>query len=328
MDLDVVFLGTAGSAPTAARGLPATLIRRGGERLLIDCGEGPQRQLLRSVGLIDLEEVFLTHFHADHLLGLPGMLKTFGLRGREVPLTIYGPPGLKGLLTVLQPLIGRTPFELRLVELEPNEELERDGYRIAAFNVRHRVQAYGYALIEDERPGRFDEHAATRLGVRPGPDFGRLQHGQTVTTSGGAEVSSEQVLGEPRAGRKVVLSGDTAPCEMTAVVAHGADLLVHEATFGDEEAERARETGHSTARAAARLAAEAEVTLLALTHLSPRHPAGALRAEAREEFDNTIVPRDFDRVDVPLPEKGEPVHVRVRDEPRPDLAAAEARTEP
>jgi ribonuclease Z len=328
MDLDVVFLGTAGSAPTAARGLPATLIRRGGERLLFDCGEGTQRQLLRSVGLVDLEEIFLTHFHADHVLGLPGMLKTFGLRGRELPLTIYGPPGLKALLEVLRPIIGRMPFELRLAELEPNEELDRDGYRIAAFNVRHRVQAYGYALVEEARPGRFDEDAALELGVRPGPDFGRLQQGETVTTAGGTEVRPEQVLGEPRAGRKVVLSGDTAPCEMTAVVAHGADLLVHEATFGDEEAERARETGHTTARAAAALAAEAEVTLLALTHLSPRHPAGALRAEARELFDNTVVPRDFDRVDVPLPEKGEPLHVRVREEPRVDLAAAEARTEP
>jgi ribonuclease Z len=328
MDLDVVFLGTAGSAPTAARGLPATLIRRGGERLLFDCGEGTQRQLLRSVGLVDLEEIFLTHFHADHVLGLPGMLKTFGLRGRELPLTIYGPPGLKALLEVLRPIIGRMPFELRLAELEPNEELDRDGYRIAAFNVRHRVQAYGYALVENARPGRFDEDAALELGVRPGPDFGRLQQGETVATASGTEVRPEQVLGEPRAGRKVVLSGDTAPCEMTAVVAHGADLLVHEATFGDEEAERARETGHTTARAAAALAAEAEVTLLALTHLSPRHPAGALRAEARELFDNTVVPRDFDRVDVPLPEKGEPLHVRVREEPRVDLAAAEARTEP
>jgi ribonuclease Z len=328
MDLDVVFLGTAGSAPTAARGLPATLIRRGGERLLFDCGEGTQRQLLRSVGLVDLEEIFLTHFHADHVLGLPGMLKTFGLRGRELPLTIYGPPGLKALLEVLRPIIGRMPFELRVAELEPNEELDRDGYRIAAFNVRHRVQAYGYALVENARPGRFDEDAALELGVRPGPDFGRLQQGETVATASGTEVRPEQVLGEPRAGRKVVLSGDTAPCEMTAVVAHGADLLVHEATFGDEEAERARETGHTTARAAAALAAEAEVTLLALTHLSPRHPAGALRAEARELFDNTVVPRDFDRVDVPLPEKGEPLHVRAREEPRVDLAAAEARTEP
>jgi ribonuclease Z len=324
VDLDVVFLGTAGSAPTAARALPATLVRRGGERLLFDCGEGTQRQLLRSIGLVDLEEVFLTHFHADHFLGLPGMIKTFGLRGRATPLTIYGPPGLKALFKVLHPLIGRPAFDLRLVELEPNEELDRDGYRIAAFNVRHRVQAYGYALIEADRPGRFDEQAAIGLGVRAGPDFGRLQRGETVTTEDGTAIAPEQILGETRRGRKLVLSGDTAPCDMTVAVAHGADLLVHEATFGDEEADRARETGHTTARAAAEVAAEAEVELLALTHLSPRHPAGALRAEARELFDRTIVPRDFDRVDLPFPEKGAPVHVRADD----DLPISEPRTTP
>jgi ribonuclease Z len=320
MDLDVVFLGTAGSAPTAGRGLPATLVRRGGERLLFDCGEGTQRQLLRSIGLVDLEEVFLTHFHADHFLGLPGMLKTFGLRGREAPLTIYGPPGLRALFGALRAVLGRQAFELRLVELEPHEELERDGYRIAPFGARHRVPAYGYALLEDDRPGRFDEAAATRLGVAPGPDFGRLQRGEAVPGTRGSEVRPEQVLGEPRRGRRLVLSGDTAPSDMTLAVAHRADLLVHEATFTEEEADRARETGHTTARGAARIAAEAEVGLLALTHLSPRHPAGALRAEARELFERTIVPRDFDRVELPLPEKGEPLHVRASDEPRPEPA--------
>src|SRR5919199_28442 len=156
MDLDVVFVGTAGSAPTPARGLPALLVRRGGDRLLFDCGEGTQRQLLRSVGLIDLEEVFVTHFHADHVLGIPGMLKTFSLRGRERPLTVYGPRGLGALFRALRPLVGRPAFELRLVELEPNQELHRDGYRIAAFAVDHGVPAYGYAVVEDERLGRFD----------------------------------------------------------------------------------------------------------------------------------------------------------------------------
>jgi ribonuclease Z len=328
MDLDVVFLGTAGSSPTAARGLPATLVRRGGERLLFDCGEGTQRQLLQSTGLVDLEEIFFTHYHADHFLGLPGMLKTFGLRGRDLPLTLYGPPGLRGLMAALKAVVGRTGFELRLVELEPNEELERDGYRIAAFNVRHRVQAYGYALIEDERPGRFDPGEAERLGVTNGPDFGRLQRGETVAGADGSEVRPEQVLGETRRGRKLVLSGDTAPCDMTVAVAHGADLLVHEATFSVEEADRAAETGHTTARAAALLAAEAEVELLALTHLSPRHPAGALRAEAREAFESTIVPRDFDRVDLPLPEKGGPLHVRAAERAAADLPVAEPRTTP
>jgi ribonuclease Z len=311
-DLDVLFLGTAGSAPTAGRGLAATLVRRGGDRILFDCGEGTQRQLLRSIGLVDLEEVYLTHFHADHFLGLPGMLKTFALRGRETPLSVYGPPGLRALFGVLDPLVGRLPYRVTLVELEPNEEVERDDYRIAAFEVRHRVPAYGYALLEDDRPGRFDASRARGLGVQEGPDFGRLQRGEAV---GG--VSPDDVLGPPRPGRKLVISGDTAPCDMTRAVAHNADLLVHEATFADEESARAYETAHTTARQAAEIAAESEVGLLALTHLSPRHPPGLLRAEAREVFDRTIVPRDFDRVELPLPERGEPRHVRWDDERHP-----------
>src|SRR3954469_17250423 len=144
MDLDVLFVGTAGSAPTARRGLPATLVRRGGDRLLFDCGEGTQRQLLRSVGLLELEEIFISHLHADHFLGLPGMLKTFGLRGRELPLAIYGPPGLRALYRALPPVMGKTGCDVSLHELEPNEELARDGYLIAAFQVAHGVTAYGY----------------------------------------------------------------------------------------------------------------------------------------------------------------------------------------
>jgi ribonuclease Z len=305
MDLDVLFVGTAGSAPTARRGLPATLVRRGGERLLFDCGEGTQRQLVRSVGLIELEEVFLTHFHADHVLGLPGMLKTFSLRGRERPLTVYGPPGLRRLFAGLAPVVGRTTFEVELVELEPNDELPRDGYRIATFAVDHRGSAQGYALLEEERPGHLDPERAAQLGVRPGPDFGRLQRGEPV-----GDVRPEQVLGESRRGRRVVLAGDSTPCEMTRLVAFGADLLVHEATFAHEDAERAAETRHSTARQAAELAAAAEVVMLALTHVSPRYGGRELRDEARAAFPNTIVPHDFDRVELPFPERGEPVHVR------------------
>lgn len=319
MDLDVVFLGTAGSAPSARRALPATLIRRGGDKLLFDCGEGTQRQLLRSVGLVDLEDVFLTHFHVDHFLGLPGMIKSFSLRGREAPLTIYGPSGLKELFDVLKPVVGRNTFRIHLEELAPNEEIERDGYRIACFEVRHRVRAYGYALIEDDRPGRFDEARARELGVTPGPDFGRLQHGETVTGSEGP-VAPDRVVGEARRGRTVVLTGDTAPCDMTRAVAHRADLLVHEATFSSDERERAYETGHSTARQAAEVAAESEVEMLALTHVSLRYGGGELRDEAREVFRNTIVPRDFDRVEIPFPERGDPVHVRTGSDPSGVLA--------
>ncbi|MEX2252609.1 MAG: ribonuclease Z, partial [Thermoleophilaceae bacterium] len=250
MELDVLFVGTAGSAPTARRALPATLVRRGGDRLLFDCGEGTQRQLVGSVGLIELEHVFITHYHADHFLGLPGMLKTFSLRGRETPLTVYGPPGLKELFRALRPVVGRTTFELTLTELEPKQELHRDGYVIAPFPVSHTVTAYGYAIVEDDRPGRFDEARAQELGVADGPDFGRLQRGEAVSGSAG-EVTPEQVLGDPRRGRKLVLTGDTAPCELVEVIAHGADLLVHEATFTHDDVERARETKHSTARQAA-----------------------------------------------------------------------------
>jgi ribonuclease Z len=249
--------------------------------------------------------VFITHFHADHWLGLPGMLKTFSLRGRDKPLTVYGPPGLGTLFKVLGPVIGKNTYDLRLVELESDQQLERDGYLIAPFAVDHRVTAYGYALVEHERPGRFDDAKARELGVPFGPDFGRLQRGETVN---GVEPS--QVMGPPRPGRKVVLSGDTAPSERMSAVAHGADLLIHEATFLEEERERAAETSHSTALAAARLAADAGVKMLALTHVSPRYSGGELKDEARTVFENTIVPRDFDSVEIPLPERGPPIHHR------------------
>jgi ribonuclease Z len=301
MDLDVLFIGTAGSAPTARRSLPATLVRRGGDRLLFDCGEGTQRQLLRSIGLVELEDVFITHFHADHWMGLPGMLKTFSLRGRERPLTVYGPPGLRALFNAMRIVIGKNTYPLELVELEPGQELQRDGYLIAPFAVEHRVTAYGYAIVEQERPGRFDDARARELGIPFGPDFGRLQRGETVN---GVEPS--QVMGPPRAGRKIVLSGDTAPSERTQVIAHGADLLVHEASFLAEEAERARETMHSTAADAAEVARLAQVRLLALTHVSPRYFGPELADEAREVFPDTVVPRDFDLIEVPFPERGAP----------------------
>jgi ribonuclease Z len=310
VDLDVLFLGTAGSVPTARRALPATLVRRGGDRLLFDCGEGTQRQLLRSVGLIELEEIFLTHFHADHVLGLPGLLKTYGLRGREDPLTVYGPQGLERLLRALEPVIGWLPYEVRLVELAPNAELTRDGYRIGGFEVSHGVRSLGYALVEEDRPGRFDEARARALGIEPGPDFGRLQRGEAVGGRDG-DVLPEEVVGKPRRGRTVVLPGDTAPYETTLAAAWRADLLIHEATFTDDEADRARETRHSTARGAAELAARAEVAMLALTHVSPRYGGRELREEARSVFAPTIVPRDFDRFEIPFPERGPPAHVRV-----------------
>ncbi|HWX46390.1 MAG TPA: ribonuclease Z [Solirubrobacteraceae bacterium] len=301
MDLSLFFAGTGGSVPSARRGLPAVLVRRGGDRLLFDCGEGTQRQLLRSVGLADVECVFITHFHADHWLGLPGMLKSFALRDREQPLSVYGPPGLGELMAATRFIYGRRlPYELTIAELGPGEAVELEGYRVAPVPVSHKgASAVGYAIVEDARPGELDPQLAERLGVRPGPDFGRLVRGETVNG-----VRPEQVVGPTREGRKVVISGDTSPCETLVVAAHQADVLVHEATFVEEEAERARQTGHSTARQAAELARAAEVRLLVLTHLSTRYAGGEVREEARAVLPNTEVPRDFDTVEVPFPERG------------------------
>jgi ribonuclease Z len=305
MDLSVFFAGTAGSVPTARRGLPALLVRRAGDRILFDCGEGTQRQLVSSVGLADLTEIFITHFHADHWLGLPGLLKTFDLRARERPLRISGPRGLRELVTVMMRAAGRVRFELEVNELEQGQMLERDGYRIVPVSVAHRGHAFGYVLFEDERPGEFDPDKAVSLGLTPGPDFGLLQRGQTVNG-----VAPEQVVGPSRPGRKLVISGDTAPCETLRIAAHGADLLIHEATFAEEERERAVETGHSTAADAATVARDAEVTMLAMTHSSTRYSVGLLRDEARAVFPATVLPRDFDTVEIPFPERGEPTLVR------------------
>jgi ribonuclease Z len=305
MDLSIFFAGTAGSIPTARRGLPALLVRRGGDRVLFDCGEGTQRQLVSSVGLAELTEIFLTHYHADHWLGLPGLLKTFDLRGRERPLRIHGPRGLRELLGLALRAAGGVRFELQLVELEPGDVLERDEYKIAPFPVAHRGPAVGYALFEDDRPGVFDPEAAVRLGLTPGPEFGRVQHGDTIRG-----VTPEQVLGPTRSGRKIVISGDTSPCETLRIAAHHADVLVHEATFADEEVDRAAETRHSTAAQAAAMARDAEVALLALTHFSTRYPVALLRDEARAVFPRTVLPRDFDTIEIPFPERGTPELVR------------------
>jgi ribonuclease Z len=307
VDLDLVFLGTSGSMPTAQRAPTALLVRRGGERLLFDCAEGTQRQLLRSaVGLVELREVFITHFHADHVLGLPGMLKTFALRGRELPLDVYGPRGLVDLLDSLKRVVGKLTYDLKLVELGPGDVLERPGYRLATFAVRHGVTALGWSLIEATRPGRFDVAGADALGVPNGPERGSLQRGETVNLADGRTVAPEEVLGPPRPGRKVVITGDTAPADEIVEAAWGADVFVTEATFSEEERGRAEETLHQTATQAAEIARRAEVGLLALTHLSSRYFGPEIAREAREVFPETVVPHDFDLIEVPFHERGGP----------------------
>ena len=310
MDLDLVFFGTAGSAPTAQRAPSALLVRRGSERLLFDCAEGTQRQMLRStVGLVELREIFLTHYHADHYLGLPGMMKTFALRGREVGLTVYGPAGLHDLFGALRRIFGKLTYELELVELRPEDVLDRDGYKLVAFAPAHGVSSIGYALVEGPRPGRFDVEASDGLGV-PSPQRGLLQRGESIELEEGKVITPDSVLGPPRPGRRIVLAGDTAPSPVVLEAAREADVLVHEATFLDEEQERARETLHSTALDAAEIARDADVSLLALTHLSNRYFGPEVAREARTIFPETVVPKDFDVIDVPFPERGSPCLVK------------------
>ncbi len=306
MDLSVAFLGTGGAVPSARRNTASVLVARGGERLLFDCGEGTQRQMQRSLGLVQVDAIYFTHFHADHFLGLPGLLKTYDLTERERPLTIYGPRGLRDLIQSLGRVIGRVGYKLDLIEIEPGDAIPCKDAEVRAFAVEHSARAYGYALVEAQRPGRFDPGEAKRLGVAEGPAFAALQRGESVKGSDGTTVGPGQVMGESRPGRTVVITGDTAPCHATVEAAAGADLLVHDASFSEEEAQRAADTGHSTVGQAAAVAREAEVKLLALVHISSRYHVGKVLEEAREVFEPVIAPKDFDLIELPFPERGIP----------------------
>jgi ribonuclease Z len=323
MDLSVVFLGTGGSVPSARRATACVLIRAGGSRILVDAGEGAQRQMINSTGLVQVDDIYITHFHADHYLGLPGLLKTYDLMERQAPLRIVGPAGLRELFEALRRIFGRLRYDVELVELGPGEGIEHDGFEMSAFEVEHRMKAVGYAYVEPQRPGRFDVEAARGLGITDDRDFGKLQRGETVAVDG-SEVRPEQVLGDPRPGRKVVITGDTAPCEMTRVAAHAAQLLIHDGTFALEESARAADTGHSTARDAAQLAVDAEVHMLAIVHVSSRYNVSAVLNEARDVFPNTMAPRDFDLVEIPFPERGEPVLIQEGAKQRPEPLAEPA----
>jgi ribonuclease Z len=260
----------------------------------------------RSLGLVQVDEIYLTHFHADHVLGIPGLLKTYDLTDRQVPLKVYGPQGLSQLFQVFSPLIGRLGFTLDLIELKPGEEVEHDGYAVHPFEASHRnARAHGYALVEEERPGRFDPVAAAAAGVPEGPAYAALQRGEAVEGESGT-VTPDRVMGPSRAGRTIVITGDTAPSPATVSAAADADLLIHDASFAEEEVQRAAETGHSTVGQAAAVAAEAHVKLLALIHISSRYHVGKVIEEAKDIFEPTVAPRDFDVIALPFPERGEP----------------------
>jgi ribonuclease Z len=286
--LRLTFLGTSAAAPTLHRNVSGLAVKANTDLLLFDCGEGSQRQMIRFGTGFSVDAAFFTHFHADHYLGIIGFLRTLGMGGRTEPFALWGPsPARRVLDDAIHLGVERLAFPIDIQEVRGGEVLARTGYTVKPIRVDHRVNALGYVLEEDLRPGRFDPEAARALGVAPGPEFGKLQKGQSVTLASGTVIKPEQVMGPSRPGRKVVLSGDTRPCAALIEAAKNADLLVHEATFSDEEQARALETRHSTAREAARVAREANVKRLVLTHLSSRHDVDPrpLYEQAKQEFD-------------------------------------------
>jgi len=304
MSLSLHLLGTSASRPTVERNVSAIAIHREGETLMFDCGEGTQRQMMRYGISFSLRDIFFTHMHADHLLGVIGLIRTMALQGREEPLRLWGPRGSARTLKRVEALgFERPTFPVEILELEPGVGLQRDGgYAILPFPVDHRGSlSVGYALVEEERKGRFDPEAARALGIPEGPLWGRIHRGQSITLDDGRVIEPSALVGPPRPGRTIVITGDTRPCAATVDAARDADLLVHEATFGDEEAERAVETGHSTAREAAQVARAAGVRRLLLTHFSARYSrdASELLREAREVHEQTLIGKDGMEIEVP-----------------------------
>ena len=300
--LSVTFLGTGAATPTIDRNVAGLAVQREGETLLFDCGEGNQRQMMRFGVGFSFREIFFSHYHADHILGVTGLLRTMGLQDRSAPVTLYGPKGAQRVLGAAISLgIERNKFPVEIVEIKPGDRLARDDYEIVVFETEHRADTVGYVLVEHTRLGRFNPDRARELRIPEGPFWGQLHKGKTITLPDGRLVGPAELVGSPRAGRKLVYTGDTRPHLSVIEASRGADLLVHEATFGGDEMERAQETGHSTAAEAARVALEAGARRLVLTHISSRYSrdAAELLAEARSVFPETVIARDGMTVDVP-----------------------------
>jgi len=303
----VTFLGTSGAVPTTQRNTSALLVNRDGDRLLFDCGEGTQRQMMRFSTGFAVDHIFVTHCHGDHVLGIPGLVQTFDFNDRERPLAVHAPHGTRGKIEDLVHAAGNDPsFPVRVTQVGPDEVvLDRAEYEVRAVRTDHRTNAVGYAIVEDDRKGRFDrEKAEEELGLPPGPEYSKLHRGEPVEHQG-RTIEPEEVVGPPRPGRRIVYTGDTRPTDAVAAAAEDADLLVHDATFADDWADRAKETAHSTAREAAAIADRAGAKRLALTHISTRYAGdhSPIEREAREHFDGDAwVPDDGEKLEVPFPD--------------------------
>jgi len=307
--LHVHFLGTAGSLPSPQRNPPCILIRRGSDTLLFDCGEGAQQQMMRAKTGFTIDAIFVTHWHADHFLGIFGIVETLGFMERTAPLPIYGPPWVVEFVDLIQRINRHTRrFAVTAHPLEHGSIVPFNGYTVRAFATIHGIPGLGYVLEEDERPGRFNRDHAIALGVPPGPLFGRLQRGETVRIVRDGvetEVRPGDVLGEPRPGRKVVYTGDTRPIQNqpgVAALIRGADLLIHDATFDDQESSRAREVLHATAGEAGEAAAALNARMLALVHISSRYASTAnhIRDAKRQYEGDVILPADLTALEIPF----------------------------
>jgi ribonuclease Z len=298
--MKVTFLGTGGAYPTAARNVTAHAVRVKGESLLLDCGEGTQRQLQKSGARFSAHRIFISHLHLDHVSGLPGYLGTMGLLRRTEPLRVYGPPGSRPYLHMLASLAGGLDYAVEIQELEDGAVVEAEGFRVVAARVEHVGLCLGFRVEEDERRGNVDLERAKAVGIGPGPLLGRLLEEGSVEIDG-RRVRKEDVIGPARPGRVLVYSGDTRPCASLTALARGADLLIHEAMFLDELRTEAVARGHSTAVEAAGTALAAGVKRLALTHVSPRHQEAPelLLREAQAVFPASLLPGDLEAVDVP-----------------------------
>ncbi|MEO5799623.1 MAG: ribonuclease Z [Gemmatimonadales bacterium] len=300
--IQVIFLGTSAALPTTERNVSGLMLQREGELLLFDCGEGTQRQMMRYGAGFTMSDIFFSHYHSDHTLGLPGLLRSLGMMARTAPLTLHGPRGAHKHLGQLVALgMEKVKFPVEIVELAPGQVLPRGDYDLHVGEASHRGDCIAYALVEHDRLGRFDPELARTIGIPEGPLWGRIHKGESVTLENGRVVTPEELVGPARPGRRVTYSGDSAPTDAMLHLAVGADLLIHEATFGEDERERARETMHSTAREAATLAMEAGVKRLVLTHISARYSREApeLLAEARAVFEATTIAKDGMVIEVP-----------------------------